>query len=491
MKTSKRKVGWLTVVLMTAVLALSGCSGQQEETEAAKTELTWYYAGSPTNSGNEEVFAKVNELVGQKLENTSINFQPLDWGSYEEKMKVIIAGGESYDICWTANWVNNYAQNVNNGAFLALDELLETNAPALKDLLSDEIWEGVKINGSIYGVPAQQIMARSTAVYVPQQAYDKFSDLLENVTTFEDLTPYMEAFANEYGGETAVAKMEWQDLCYAYGIEELLGTGIPGAVMLTGDADDITVFNQYDSDIWKSVISVRKQWTDSGYTKQGISLTNQTDETISRPERLPFRISTYKPGGEEEMAEQQQFPLKAIRISDAYLTGQGATSTLMAISATSKAPERAIEFLELINTDAELYNLMVNGIEGEHYTKLDDNTIKKATNANYGETDWIIGNVFNGYVLEGQPSDIWEQTKAINDTAKQSKLIGFSPNLDPIKLEVNNCKSVIAEYLPALSEGIGDVEALQQEMSEKMKTAGSEKIIAELQTQIDEWLAQK
>ena len=37
---------------------------------------------------------------------------------------------------------------------------------------------------------------------------------------------------------------------------------------------------------------------------------------------------------------------------------------MTAIGANSKNPETAFEFLKLINTDKDVFNLIVNGIEG-------------------------------------------------------------------------------------------------------------------------------
>ena len=45
---------------------------------------------------------------------------------------------------------------------------------------------------------------------------------------------------------------------------------------------------------------------------------------------------------------------------------------MIGIGKNSKNPEKALKFIELINTNEELYNLICFGIEGKHYY-LDEN----------------------------------------------------------------------------------------------------------------------
>ena len=56
-----------------------------------------------------------------------------------------------------------------------------------------------------------------------------------------------------------------------------------------------------------------------------------------------------------------------------------ASASNTAISINSAHPERAMKLIELMNTEkgkGHLYNLLVYGIEGEHYTKVNDNEIQ-------------------------------------------------------------------------------------------------------------------
>ena len=481
-----KKIAALCMVAITGASVLAGCTAVKK-TASDTVELNWYFIGDTSLSDNDEVYARAGELVYEKL-GYKVNFKPIDYASYNDKIQMVIAGGENYDICWTSNWKNDYATNVANGAFVALDDLLQ-ETPELRQNIADVIWDGTRIDGKIYGVPSQQIMARSACIRVPEVFYEKYGSTLKDVKSYADMDAYMAAYAKDYP-DTGSVQICWQNLCYAYGVDEVIGTCLPGAVSLNGDADDIKVFNQFDTDEWRELIQIRKEWTDKGYTLKGTDGDAGGDRKLL-PEEIPFAVETYKPGIEQSVANSLGYPIKTIRISDAYLTSAGINSTLNAISSGSKHPVEALKLLEYVNTDPEIYNLLVYGIEGKHYIKLDDNTVRRVENTGFKNDDWVIGSVYNGYLLEGQDPDTHQQTKDINDNAKTSKLLGFTPDVTPIKLQIANCTSVTKEYFGRIDNGLGDVQALNNEMLLKLENAGVNDIITELQRQIDEWLKTK
>ena len=460
---------------------------QPSEEKKEDITLTWYFLGDTTDVGNEEVFALASDMVYEKL-GFHVNFMPIDYSSYGDKIQMIIAGGEDYDICWTSNWKNDYATNVSNGAFLKLDDLLD-EVPDLKASMTEDFWSGALVNGGIYGVPVQQIAARGAYLRIPEVLYEKYEDTLQDIDSFVDLSDYMAAYGADYP-DTGNVSFNWANLSYAYGIEEPLGARMPGAVMYEGPEDEIEVFNQFATDEFRELVLTRREWTEKGYTLKGSDGASGV-AAESTPEGMPVAVGAYKPSVEIEEAAVLGYPVKAIRLGEGYLSAGGIQATLNAISAQSKHPVEALQLLEYVNTDPEIINLLVYGIEGKHYVKLDEKHVKSVENTEYNKDSWVLGNVFNTYLIEGQADDTWEQTREINNTAKASRLMGFSLDTEPIKLQMANCKSVIDEYFERLDKGTDDSAALLDEMLKKLEEAGVNEIVAELQSQIDAWLATK
>ncbi len=481
-KMGKRMVSMLLAAAM-GVTMFAGC-GQEKKQEAVN--LKWYFIGTPGMQGSDEIYKAASDLVKRDLGYT-VDFIPLETGAYGEKMKLIISSGEEFDICWTSNWLNDYVQNVANGAFVPIDDLLDST-PKLKEVLPQQIWDGARVDGKIYGVPSQQIMARSSCAVIPKEYYDKYGSTIQDAKKYQDFTGFMSEFAKDHP-EKATVSFSWNDLTYSMGFEEILGSGIPGAVQLEGDENDIQVYNQYATEDFKNLIKTRKEWTEKGYTVKGVQ--NTVPGSKFNPELLPFEIMTYKPGLTEALAVSKECDMVAQPLSDAYLTRSGVTATMNAISATSKHQEEALKLLEYVNTTSELINMLTFGIEGKNYVKVDDKHIKKELDQEYTNYEWVFGNVYNTYLLDGQESTVWEDTQKMNNEAKVSRLIAFTPKTTDISLEINNCKSVIDEYMSDFNNGFGDTDAKLTEMLNKLEAAGVQKILDNLQEQINAWKQKK
>lgn len=148
--------------------------------------------------------------------------------------------------------------------------------------------------------------------------------------------------------------------------------------------------------------------------------------------------------------------------------------------------------IELMNTDVELYNLMVFGIEGKHYKKAGDNRVELIPDAGYYPNKaWSFGNQFNAYLQPGQDDDVWEKTIELNNSAKPSRILGFIFDQEPVKAEIAQTMSVVDEFTPALWTGSVSPDKYLQEFLEKLKVAGADKIIEEKQRQLDAWLKTK
>ncbi|MDR2157101.1 MAG: DUF3502 domain-containing protein [Clostridiales Family XIII bacterium] len=162
------------------------------------------------------------------------------------------------------------------------------------------------------------------------------------------------------------------------------------------------------------------------------------------------------------------------------------------VSATSENPIRAIKFIELLNTDKELYNLICYGVEGQHYRKTGENRIEPIIDSGYAvNIAWEFGDQFNSYLLPGYPDDVWEQTDGINDGAEYSPIVGFVFDPEPVRVEISNCEAVFTEFWYPLVSGVYQEktdERLAAFLS-RLKESGADKIIGEMQKQLDAWKA--
>ena len=192
------------------------------------------------------------------------------------------------------------------------------------------------------------------------------------------------------------------------------------------------------------------------------------------------------------------FPITVTPIDDSFYIPSGILTIGTAISRTSKNPESAMKFLELMNTDKgkDLYNLIVYGIEGEHYIKTGENKIQTnyksgsaSSSDNFGLFNFIMGNTFLGYETQTTAEGWNKYVLQENEKAKQSKLVAFKANTSNIKVELAQLSSIGKEFQPSFRMGIStNFEQTWQQYIDKCKGAGLEKARTELQKQVDEFL---
>jgi putative aldouronate transport system substrate-binding protein len=158
------------------------------------------------------------------------------------------------------------------------------------------------------------------------------------------------------------------------------------------------------------------------------------------------------------------------------------------VSRTSVDSSKAVEWLELVNTDKVVYNLMCVGVENKHWKWKDQGkeVIEQINDSGYNPTtDWMFGNQFNAYYRDERQVGSWEETKKINDSAMPSPTLGFVMDREPVKNEIAAVAAILGEYTPFGKKGIpaSDLPKVVQQM----KDAGADRVKDEMQKQIDLW----
>lgn len=458
-----------------------------KEPEPAKEVTLKIHAIMGQQADEASVFEAVNKMTVEKL-NTKVNYI-FHGGAYGDKIQVIIASGEEYDICFTSSWYNNYNTNATKGAFVDITDMLETTAPKLKAELPEYMWNASKINGKIFAVPNQQIVARALPIMAPKEYIEGTGVDLASIKDIASATDYFEKAKEKYGarfhGMTAV------DMADINGYEMIVDGYTGGAIK----KDDATakVVNFYETPEYKATLDQIADLAKRGLVDSEAITNGEYSEGQRKAKKISaFFTGTYKPGGDAEESVRAGYDCILEPLGQKpYVSTSSVIATMQGISKSSKNPERALQYLELLNTDKDLMNLLSYGIEGKHYTKISDNVIKLTPDSGYAHgSSWAIGNVFNTYVIEGQPEDVWTKTKEMNDSAVTSPILGFSFDTEPVKLQLTSVTKVAKEY-EALGGGALEVEKGLKEMNAKMKTAGIDEVIAEMQRQIDEFMKTK
>lgn len=475
----------MLVVVMLFVLCIStlaGC-GANNSNEDGVTEVSWYLMGIKADSSFDTVWEEVNKLMVERY-GIKINFVMTDAGSLGQKIQMMNASQEAYDLVLTTHSINPFSTNVANGSLLDLTDLLPKYAPKLYESLSDAEIASVSVDGRMYAVPNWQMQSYATGLWFPEEYLTQSGFSLDDFNKLEDLEPYLKKMT-EINPKLDKNDINWNNSMTYYGMTPIIQDKNPAVVYYNKEGKP-KVINQYESPEFMEYAKLVHSWVEKGYMTK---VHDQAIDTYYNAEvkRGAVGVCRYMPATARNNARVYKYPFVTKQLSDAVITNQGIQAAMTGIGTFSKNPEAAVKVLEIMYTDKEILNMVLHGIEGVNYDKVGENLIHKKDDNTYGISYWQISSAINSYLSDDFDPQQWEQEKAIDAEAKASPIIGFSPDTDSILGALGNCDTVIKEKYDSINRGLVDPEKAIPELNKALKQAGVDKVIAELQRQIDEW----
>jgi putative aldouronate transport system substrate-binding protein len=490
--------------VLTATLLLTGCgktdkpeasggaSASPSESAAATTaattkpeeavNLVWYTIGTPPKD-----LAKVNDEVNKYIKdkiNATVEMKMLDWGDYSQKMQIIIASGEPYDIAFTSTWANDYFNNAKKGAFYELDKLLDNEGKGIKSALNPAFLEGTKVNGHNYGLPTNKELPQQRVFRFNKTLVDKYHLDLSKVRTIQDLEPLLKTVKDNEKGFTPIPGKIAEFLPYDLPISDLPFIGTPL------NTTDYKLINVWDTPEAMTYLETVRKYYQAGYFPKDVATQSDAGDYFKTGKWL-VDVADAQPYADNLWSNDAGYGVVMVPMQDPITYNWSVAGAMQAINAKSKHPEKAMEFLNLLYTDKTLINLIDNGIEGVHYKKTGENSKDSIPDSGYSFPAFSTGNLMLTYLNTKDPADKWEKFKEFNDSAKNSPLLGFQPDTSKITTEIANLKNAKDATYNALFSGTVDPKENLPKIDKKLKDSGLDKVIAELQSQIDAWRAAK
>jgi len=437
----------------------------------------------------DEVEAAINEITLEKI-NATVKLSRIPIGQWFQQKNLILASNEKYDLILTD--FQSYSAAVAQNQFLELDELLEQYGQDIRAALGANL-DVARINGSIYATPVKGFNEAGTALMMRKDLLDKYgidassikgtNDLDAVYATIKANEPDMTVLAPSNSTMPMTSVIDWLNV-------DMLTDGLG---VLPNDATDMKVVNYYELPEYVEALKKLRSWYQAGYIPKDAVNNKANPQDLMRNGDSFSHYEGYTVFLAAQLSATTGRELVSIMMQEPVLTTQNVIGLMWAIPRNNtKNPQKAMEMLNLFYTDKDIINLINYGIEGKHYTKVDDQVIRLNENSGYTMNQaFMFGNRYLTYVLEGEDPALRDEDKVLGESMQRSRALGFLPNLEAVQTEVAAVNNVLEQYRTALETGSVDPDKVHPEFISKLKAAGIDTIIAEKQRQLDEWLAQK
>lgn len=498
---------------------LAGCGEKENKIEKKKPiELIFYIKSNPIPE-SERIMKKANQIIEKKI-GAYLTLVTGDNLNYAEKMNTMINSNMSWDLCFTANWEGiNYYENAQKGAYADLTELLPKLAPETYSRIPANLWDSVKVNDKIYASvnyqqwgAAQRSGFRFRKDLIEETGFDwaalKGKPTLEVLrATGEFIGESMKKHPDMIGWETLATYNLFTNGPLYWDMEEIGDMSVPGWIRYE---EPQKVINQFETEEFMEFCRIMHDWYQKGYVrKDGATIKDSTPDrkagrfiaefTTGWPDSIDFPEGLNTES--MSMATHEAAPCVVISNTRTILKAGAGANAAVAVNAKSKHIEKAVELIELLNTDDELYKLITLGEEGVDYV-YDEDGVSRAVDGKYffEYNEWQIGQSyspdFNRTIYhrneDGERRKRSQQVVFDADkTAEKSPLTGFVFDPSPVRAQISSCAVVVEEMIPSLTAGVFNPETAIPEFLSRLKTAGVDAIIKEKQKQLDEWNIQR
>jgi len=445
-----------SVIALGATLAacgnLTGNNKKSATTEDGKPIIKMYQIGDkPDNL--DVLLENANKIIEKKV-GAKLDIQYLGWGDYAQKMNVIISSGENYDIAFA----NNYVINAQKGAYADLTDLYKKEGKDLYKALDPAYIKGNTVNGKIYAVPVAANVASSQNFAFNGPLVEKYGIDISNVKDYASLEPVLKAIKEKDPNVVPFAMNK------SYGgpsddFDYVAVDGLPFVVDLKGDTTKIV--DRYTIPRYVENLKTLHKYYEAGYIPKDVA-TSDTGYDLSQDTWL-VREETVGPAdyGNSLLTRVANRKIDIKPFTELYKKNNTTQVANFVISNNSKNKEKAMEVLNLLNTNPEL-------------------------------SGWNTGNNWILYINENVTDEQIAQSKKDLETAKESPALGFIFNTDKVKSEITALTNTLNQFAGAINTGTVDPEVEVPKMLEKLKSEGAyQKVLDEMQKQYDEYLASK
>lgn len=509
-----RKYGILVATCGLLAAMGTGCAGQSGAGESSTGSMgkagggdeiqTVRYAAPGNDFADQDyVLEQVNQKLLEDGMNLRIELIRIPWDAWDQKINLMLSTGEEFDLMHVMEDKKGIAAYKAQGAIVPITEYVD-KYPDLKEKL-EYWWPDFTLGGEIYAVPCGNTHDYGKdygKIYYQEEWMEKAG--CKPPTTIEGVIETAEKIQKVMMDETGQRCYMWDPWNYStprwlhrtydvpyFTIDETI-SGI-ARVDLDG-----SVCSWYEHPDFKKDCEIYRELYTKGLIHPDIlTLDHEYTTGEGNSGRWIFGLSTFTYRSNEIQVRQSMgtqindFIIMPERGRYKYTTNWNGN----AIPTSCKHPEASVKFLDWLYKNDENYRLFMYGIEGRDYNVLDDGRAEfiKGPDGNYKYLydEWQIGLVDLRLFEEGrsEKSIVIDKEPLAGDDVVVNAATGFKFNPEPVMNELSNVEAEVVTSIYPIKLGILDYDSNIDAAIANLKAAGLDKVIAEYDRQVQEFLA--
>ena len=436
--------------------------------------------------------------------NVRLDFQWIPQQDFFNTIKTLLDSHDNFDAFVAPvsfpEWSQGLAaENIMlDDLLLDITRLFPDNAPKLYSEFTDVELGEASFKGKLMAIPHHMPGSYRLSAVVRKDMMEKYD--IPEIKSFEDYEVYLKTIKEK---EDTLIPMT---SAYTRHFLETFGYLYQDPYLAyKWDGSDIKLIPWEQTGDFRTAVATIKKWHTAKYTyvnglTRGVEYPVVIDnvssylDTWDNSQRALRTFGNIRIGKNDGLS-LAVYPLYPERTAQkAPITGAS-----VLFNKNAQNPDRAIRFIEWVESDQNNYDLFMYGIDGEHYTLKNDMLVlpKSQLNGNkfpfagwWGSEAFLNIDLMRGY--ESDPVNFKEKYKRDAElNSKYSPLTGFIPDYSTIRELVDKRNADAGQFEQDISSPISNTLVDVDEFIQKQKDGGVGKITEVLQKQIDEWMTKK
>jgi len=453
--------------------------------------LRFYFFDSK-KSATDEVWNAIGEKFYDQL-RAKFDVQFIAGSDYSDTILTMAAANEQWDMNFDGDWLS-YFRMANLGAYLPLNDLMPQYAPDLYAAYQQSgVLGAATVAGNVVAMPWGNIMNNRPYFMWRGDLYDANPDSVNTIEDVEKMLYEMkDMFPTKYIVENASPEAFFLK-------HNLIDFG--NNFLYDASSSSIKVTHRAETQAYRERAQYAEKWQKDGLIWADVLLDDLDHNVLINQGQLLTKFGTYEFSRSQRawIEPDAHWGFAELYPSNKY-QNRTALANLVAIPRNAPNPERTLMFLNMLEINGELYDMVHYGIEGLTFEINDDGSARFPDGMDPSNSNFMLWQgrwgLWKPQFMRGDfefPRGFWAEELAHaqrNPNNIVSALDGFNFNPEAVTVEISQISAVYEAAEKMLDVGLaGNANDAIDRLIADMKTGGLDAVTAEMQRQVDEFLA--